>query len=775
MNLLRILKKHLASALPLLSSVLIVLLLIRSAEFILLAQNQFLEKPFQLFITGVFQDLIFTLILWPLCILIQIIGNRPLRVTFVTLIGILLIFDLISGFYFNLSLYPIDRTVYAFSLEELLDIIETFGEVKWYYVLILFPLPLLYFLSRFFKKHKKFSRFFLYATPAIILLFVFNPNRHDTAFERLAVKNGVLYFLTDSFEYFLKEKNTAEVSVAGSGTDDYALIHPIDTRNPLGPYFQLKEEPPNLVFIIVESLSASFSGPEADELSFTPYLDSLAAHSLYFPNLISTAERTFGVIPSSLASLPHGEKGFFKMGLNMPGHQSILNLLVKNGYTASFFYGGDADYDNMRVFMENNNVTNIFDNHEAYSAAEANWNEEGGEYGKSDQLFFRDAANSWQNNLKDPFLHCYLTLSMHLPFKVENQSHYKKLARDIIDRAAGQNGINPEKYTKYLQILSTVVYTDEGIKKLIKRYKKEDSFDNTIFFIYGDHMVGPYPKANSLKKYEVPLYIYSPLLRKPNTIRAINSHLDITPSVTSLLRYRYPLDFPQEVHWIGHPFDMNEEVDFNREVVLMLNNRETPDFLAGKFYLSGGKLYRLDANLSPHPVSSQTALDSIEHLQDSLIYTQTYAIESNQLIRKKKNPDLLKQRNFKNITFTRDQEFINLFTYELNQDEEEIVANFRIDFKQVSDSPKNPEKLPLIVLTIKGQDDKNLLWTTLNPTDLTNKTGQYQIDVNRFFKSNSKLPLKAGTLLKIYIWNNIKYDATFELVNSDIQLSSVSK
>ena len=55
-------------------------------------------------------------------------------------------------------------------------------------------------------------------------------------------------------------------------------------ENVLGPYFELKEKQPNLVFIIVEGLGRDFVGPGAEFGGFTPYLDSLTTKSLYWEN-----------------------------------------------------------------------------------------------------------------------------------------------------------------------------------------------------------------------------------------------------------------------------------------------------------------------------------------------------------------------------------------------------------------------------------------------------------------------------------------------------------
>lgn len=76
---------------------------------------------------------------------------------------------------------------------------------------------------------------------------------------------------------------------------------------------------------------------------------------------MSNTGRTFGVLPSILGALPFAENGYLDLGAKMPQQLSLLNLLKPNGYRTSFYYGGNASFDQMDLFLQQNNIDFIFD------------------------------------------------------------------------------------------------------------------------------------------------------------------------------------------------------------------------------------------------------------------------------------------------------------------------------------------------------------------------------------------------------------------------------
>lgn len=59
--------------------------------------------------------------------------------------------------------------------------------------------------------------------------------------------------------------------------------------------------------------------------------------------------------------MPYGKSGFAELGENMPDGMTLINLLKERGYTTRFFYGGDATFDNMKLFLEKQSIDYVFD------------------------------------------------------------------------------------------------------------------------------------------------------------------------------------------------------------------------------------------------------------------------------------------------------------------------------------------------------------------------------------------------------------------------------
>jgi hypothetical protein len=61
----------------------------------------------------------------------------------------------------------------------------------------------------------------------------------------------------------------------------------------------------NVLIVIVESLSAEYTGIGNPHHGFTPFLDGLAARGIYFHNSFADGRRSIDASPSILAALPH--------------------------------------------------------------------------------------------------------------------------------------------------------------------------------------------------------------------------------------------------------------------------------------------------------------------------------------------------------------------------------------------------------------------------------------------------------------------------------------
>ena len=127
---------------------------------------------------------------------------------------------------------------------------------------------------------------------------------------------------------------------------------------------------------------------------------------------------------------------------------------------------------------------------------------------------------------------------------------------------------------------------------LVDYYKSQPEFDNTIFVIVGDHRMGRvYVNASPLLKYNVPLIVYSPLIKTPKTYKAVVTHHDIAPTVTAYLSKNYDYTSADKCHWLGTSLDTTAEYRCKQSVAFMRNSREEIEYMHGDYLLDRDRLF----------------------------------------------------------------------------------------------------------------------------------------------------------------------------------------
>ncbi len=420
-------------------------------------------------------------------------------------------------------------------------------------------------------------------------------------------------------------------------TPGYPFYRIANDPDVLGPFLNATSDglPPNLVFIIVESLGRRLTGVTNPMLSFTPFLDSLAAEGLFWPNCLSTSERTFGVLPSVFASAPHGRFGFSTPLAPTPRHHSLLLDLEQNGYTSSFYYGGDLSFDRYDFFMKANHVDYLFAPQVAVDdSAHYRLLVENNRWGLDDDQLFHHAIQHKRSEptAQRPYVDIYMTLTTHEPFLVDNMEHYKDRVVTMVEQTPGLSDKERDNVMRNLNVYGCYLYTDESIRDLMAYYASLPDFENTVFVITGDHRMALVPAGISLRKYNVPLILWSPLLKQPKTMQAVVSHLDITPSVNAYLHSNYDYAIKDHCHWLGTSFDTVASYRNTRKQAFMLNNRDVVDFLDGKWYLTDSRVAKLDPKFSGTPVDDDSIYMMLKKQLADFDFISRYVVKNDVLI-----------------------------------------------------------------------------------------------------------------------------------------------
>ena len=123
----------------------------------------------------------------------------------------------------------------------------------------------------------------------------------ETEFSYNLALNKMTFFAGESYAYFTRsakdevhamiphnDGNPGHAQVFQYVSPEHPFLRTEDTPDVLGSFFNVTaDKPPNIVSILVEVLGKAFSGPNAYLGSFTPFLDDLAATSLYWENFLS--------------------------------------------------------------------------------------------------------------------------------------------------------------------------------------------------------------------------------------------------------------------------------------------------------------------------------------------------------------------------------------------------------------------------------------------------------------------------------------------------------
>ena len=272
----------------------------------------------------------------------------------------------------------------------------------------------------------------------------------------------------------------------------------------------------NVITIIVESLSAEYLGSFGNKKGLTPYLDALAEQSLFFTHLYATGTRTDRGLEAITLSVPPMPGRSLVKRQNNEGLFSWGSVMQAKGYETMFLYGGYGYFDNMNYFFSHNGYRTI----DRKDIAARNIHFENA-WGVCDEDLFTQAIREFNASYtnKRPFFAEIMTTSNHRPYTYPE-------GRIDIPSHSGRNG--------------AVKYTDYAIGKFIENAKKEPWFRDTIFVIVADHCANSAGKtALPVKKYEIPLLVYSPAHIQPARVDRLASQIDIAPTVLDLLDFSY--------------------------------------------------------------------------------------------------------------------------------------------------------------------------------------------------------------------------------------------
>ena len=304
------------------------------------------------------------------------------------------------------------------------------------------------------------------------------------------------------------------------------LVSKAQVDSLLVPIKQYKNNPPtkpNVVIFILESFAREYNGAfnKGTKIKgyqgYTPFVDSLAQHSLIFTNAYANGWKSIHGMSSIIAGIPSFQNAFTSSPYPKQKIESLVSTLESQGYDTSFFHGAP---NGSMGFLGFGNILG-YDHY--YGKTEFNNDAEfDGVWGIWDEPFFQFFNNKLTQK-KQPFMATLFSVSSHEPYKV------------------------PEKYEgKFpkgkVNINESIGYTDYSLKQFFASAKKQSWYKNTIFVLVADHgnTIAYDEYKKEFNKNTVPILFFSPDEKYVGVNNDWAQQIDIYPTLLDMIGYQKP-------------------------------------------------------------------------------------------------------------------------------------------------------------------------------------------------------------------------------------------
>lgn len=408
----------------------------------------------------------------------------------------------------------------------------------------------------------------------------------NNQFANHAALNTSWNLMYDLKHYFRHKNNQFHYMSAGEMHERVERLISASSANDTESVLSMAR--PDIVVIMLESWTADVIGALGAEKGIAPFFDQLAAQGVLFTDFYANGYRTAFGIAAVLSGFPSTPEGSI---LNRPNKMERLPTLAErlkaNGYTTSFYYGGDTNFDDMNAFL----VHSRFDTITGKSSFQAK--DMNSKWGVHDNVLF-DRVQTDLARLPEPFFSAMLTISSHEPFDVPMASVFK-------------GNDTAQKFK------NAVHYTDQSLKAFFAQAQRQPWFKNTLFVLVADHGCGHLSKSGdgvNAERYKIPLLLYGDVIKKQyrgtkNTLTG--SQADIAATLLAQLRIKH-----DDFSWSNNLFNSHR------------TNFAYYNFAGGFGFVTPQRAVTFNAQsnmLVPnHPESAQD--DSGEILKDGQAYLQ---------------------------------------------------------------------------------------------------------------------------------------------------------
>lgn len=286
--------------------------------------------------------------------------------------------------------------------------------------------------------------------------------------------------------------------------------------NPIHHYPSDSFSRENVVIIILESFSKEFVGYHNNGKGYTPFLDSIMSSGFVVENAYANGVRSIEALPAITASIPSlMTEPFITTSYANNSFESIARLLHNEGYSTSFFHGGERGTMGFYEFTKKSAFQDYYGREEYNNDADYDNN-----WGIYDEPFLQFFAQELSQT-KEPFISTFFSLTSHPPYQIPEQ-HIGKFPKGTLD------------------IHESIGYSDYALEQFFATAQQMDWFDNTLFVITADHtspLSSNLEYKNKLGRYSVPLVFWKADNSLKGNTKTISQHTDIMPSILDIINY----------------------------------------------------------------------------------------------------------------------------------------------------------------------------------------------------------------------------------------------
>lgn len=288
------------------------------------------------------------------------------------------------------------------------------------------------------------------------------------------------------------------------------LYPEVETKSPKVLNFNQK---PNVVFLVVESLSSKLLGKQQEGILVLPFLSSLKDSSVYFNSVYAAGDHTEKGLVALLNGYPScPTKSIIYENSKVEKLPFLSKQLGKENFNTEFYYGGNTAFINLKDYLLLSDFKKIIDGSSFPDAQKLS------EWGVHDDVLLTKFLDDHKAKSSQIFFSTLLTLSSHEPFDVP--SNY------IFSVKNSEN-----------DYYNSMKFVDNSIENFITKAKKEWWWDNTLVVIIGDHG-HRFPISNSrFLDNKVPLIFTGGVVKKNQVYDQLISQFDIPKLILDELNF----------------------------------------------------------------------------------------------------------------------------------------------------------------------------------------------------------------------------------------------